>query len=153
MAKKTKVAAAGAGAYGSARAAAENPYVQRLVEDEDLRSDLRSAYDSARKAYSRINGKGPVRAITEDRKVQKELREAATSLRSAADTLRGGSKRKRGGMRKLLMLAIVGGAAALALNEGMRKKVLDTLFGAEEEFEYTSTTTPAASGTPTTTSS
>jgi plasmid stabilization system protein ParE len=146
MAKKTKVAAAGAGAYGSARAAAENPYVQRLVEDEDLRSDLRSAYDSARKAYSRINGKGPVRAITEDRKVQKELR-------SAADTLRGGSKRKRGGMRKLLMLAIVGGAAALALNEGMRKKVLDTLFGAEEEFEYTSTTTPAASGTPTTTSS
>ena len=29
--------------------------------------------------------------------------------------------------------------------EGLRKKVLDALFGAEEEFEYTSTTTSAPS--------
>ena len=29
---------------------------------------------------------------------------------------------------------------ALAVSEGLRKKVLDALFGAEEEFEYTSTT-------------
>ena len=32
---------------------------------------------------------------------------------------------------------------ALALSEDLRKAVLDKLFGAEEEFEYTSTTTPA----------
>ena len=32
---------------------------------------------------------------------------------------------------------------ALALSEGLRKKVLDALFGAEEEFEYTSTTSHA----------
>ena len=31
---------------------------------------------------------------------------------------------------------------ALALSEGLRKKVLDALFGAEEEFEYTASTTP-----------
>ena len=37
--------------------------------------------------------------------------------------------------------AIVGGGVALAVSEGLRKKVLDALFGAEEEFEYTSTTT------------
>ena len=43
---------------------------------------------------------------------------------------------------------------ALAVSEGLRKKVLDALFGAEEEFEYTSTTssprrraTPATAGT------
>jgi hypothetical protein len=30
---------------------------------------------------------------------------------------------------------------ALAVSSDLRKKVLDTLFGAEEEFEYTSTTT------------
>ena len=40
------------------------------------------------------------------------------------------------------MLGIVGGAVALAVSEDLRKKVLDALFGAEEEFEYTSTTAP-----------
>ena len=32
----------------------------------------------------------------------------------------------------------------LAVSEGLRKKVLDALFGAEEEFEYTSTTSSPA---------
>ena len=35
---------------------------------------------------------------------------------------------------------------AIALSEGLRNKVLDMLFGAEEEFDYTSTTTPAPAG-------
>ena len=35
----------------------------------------------------------------------------------------------------------MGAAAALALSEDLRNKVLDALFGAEEEFEYTSSTT------------
>ena len=34
--------------YGAAR---ENPYVQRLIEDEDLRDNLKDAYNSAKKAY------------------------------------------------------------------------------------------------------
>jgi hypothetical protein len=44
----------------------------------------------------------------------------------------------------------VSAGIALAVSEGLRKKVLDALFGAEEEFEYTSTTSSAASssGTP-----
>ena len=44
-------------------------------------------------------------------------------------------------------MAIVGGAIALAASEGLRKKVLDALFGAEEEFEYTASTTPEPSST------
>ena len=39
------------------------------------------------------------------------------------------------------MLGIAGAGVALAVSSDLRKKVLDTLFGAEEEFEYTSTTT------------
>jgi hypothetical protein len=50
-------------------------------------------------------------------------------------------KRKRG--RKLLFL-LVGGAAALVASEGLRSKVLDMLFGAEEEFEYTPPAPPAS---------
>jgi hypothetical protein len=148
--KKKKAAKAGAGAIGAAQAARNNPYVQRVVDDDELRDNLRTAYDSAKKAYERMsNGKGPAKALLDDKKTQKELKEAASSLKEAADTLRGAKKKKSGGGlgRKLLILA-VGAGVALALSEGLRKKVLDTLFGAEEEFEYTSTTTPSSTGTP-----
>ena len=147
MAAKKKAAKAGAGAYAAGKAVRSNEYVQRLMEDEELRENLRSAFGSAKKAYSRMNGKGPVKAVTEDKKTQRELKDAAASLKDAADGLRG-TKKKSHGMRRLLMLVIVSAGAALALNEGLRKKLLDTLFGAEEEFEYTASTTPGSnSGT------
>lgn len=143
--KKKKAASAGAGALAAGKAAKDNPYIQRLIEDEDLRDNLRTAYESAQNAYDRIaNGKGPAKAILDDKKTQKELREAATSLRDAADSLRGAKKKKKGGMGRKVLLLLVGAGAALALSEGLRKKVLDALFGAEEEFEYTSTTTSSA---------
>ena len=145
--KKKKAAKAGAGAFATGKAAANNPYVQRLAQDEELRENLRTAYESARKAYQRMsNGKGPAKALFDDKKTQRELKDAANSLRDAADALRGAKakkKRRRGG---LLTLLLVGGVAAMVLSEDLRKKVLDTLFGAEEEFEYTSTTTPSSSG-------
>jgi adenylosuccinate synthase len=144
---KKKAAKAGAGAVAAGKAARSNPYVQRIVEDDELRDNLRTAYESARKAYERMsNGKGPVKALTDDKKTQRELKEAASSLKSAAETLRGAKakkKRRRGGR---LILLLVGAGAALALSEGLRKKVLDALFGAEEEFEYTSTTSPSNAG-------
>jgi hypothetical protein len=145
MAAKKKAAKAGKGAVSAGKAVQSNEYVQRLVEDEELRDNLRTAFDSAKKAYSRIDGKGPVKALTEDKKTQKELREAANSLRDAAEALRGKKKKKRGGLGKLLLVAIVGAGLALALSEDLRKKVLDALFGAEEEFEYSSSTSPGSS--------
>ena len=147
--KKKKAAKAGAGALGAAQAARNNPYVQRVVEDDELRDNLRTAYDSAKKAYERMsNGKGPAKAILDDKKTQKELQAAATSLKEAADALRGGKKKRKGRRGGKLLLLLVGAGAALALSEGLRKKVLDALFGAEEEFEYTSTTTPSSTGSP-----
>jgi len=144
--KKKQAAKASAGALAAGKAARSNPYVQRIVEDEDLRNNLRTAYESARKAYERMsNGKGPARAIFDDKKTQRQLKDAAGSLREAADSLRGAGKSRRRGRRGGLVLLLIGGVAALALSEGLRKKVLDMLFGAEEEFEYTSTTTPASS--------
>ena len=143
MAAKKKAAKAGAGAYAAGKAVRSNQYVQRLIEDKELRDNLRSAFVSTRKAYGRVNGKGPAKAL-DDKKVKRELKEAAANLKDAADSLRGGKKPKRR-KRKLLFVAIVGAGAALALSEGLRKKVLDALFGAEEEFEYTATTTPEPS--------
>ena len=146
MAAKKQAAKAGAGVWAAGKAVQSNPYLQRIVEDEDLRENLRQAFESTRRAYARMaDGKGPTRAVLDDRKTQKELREAATSLRDAADSLRG-AKKKKGGMGRKLLFLLVGAGAALALSEGLRKKVLDALFGAEEEFEYTSTTTPSGAG-------
>jgi len=143
MAAKKKAAKAGTGAVAAGRAARNNEYVQRLVEDDDLRENLRTAFDSARNAYERMNGKGPAKAL-DDKKVQKELKEAASSLKSASDSLRGGKRKRKRGVGSLLVVGFVGAGLALAVSEGLRKKVLDALFGAEEEFEYTSTTTPPA---------
>ena len=137
--KKKKAAKAGSGAIAAGQAARNNEYVQRLLEDDSLRDDLRTAFESARKAYDRINGKGPQKAL-DDKKTQKELKEAASSLKSAADALRSKPKRKKR-KGKLLLIGIVGAGLALGLSEGLRNKVLDALFGAEEEFEYTSSTT------------
>ena len=124
--------------YSTAR---ENPYVQRLVEDEELRDSLKSAFEAARGAYGRATSNGSaVKAVTSDKKVQKDLRSAAESLREASERLRAPKKRKKSRLGRIILLALVGAVVALILSEDARKSVLDALFGAEEEFEYTSTT-------------
>jgi hypothetical protein len=144
MAKKKKAAAA-AGAVSAAR---QNPYVQRVIEDDDLRDNVRVAFEAARDAYERLsNGKTPAKVITDDKKFHKDLQTAADALKDAGTALRQGPKRKGGGLgRKLFVLAVAGGLA-IALSADLRSKVLDALFGAEEEFDYTSTTAPSATPT------
>jgi hypothetical protein len=124
--------------YSTAR---DNPYVQRLIEDEELRDSLKKAFDAARHAYSRASGNGgAVKAVTSDKKVQKDLRTAAESLRDASEALRAPRKKRKSKLGRLVLLALVGAGLALIFSEDARKTVLDALFGAEEEFEYTSTT-------------
>lgn len=121
--------------YATAR---ENPYVQRLIEDEELRESLRNAFEAARHAYGRAsgNGKGTVKAMTSNKKVQKDLRAAAESLREASEQLRKPKKRRGSRLGRLVLLALIGAGLALIFSEEARKTVLDALFGAEEEFEY-----------------
>lgn len=142
MASKDKLGKAS----DAAKAAQSNPYVQRLIEDEALRANLLAAYEAARSAYGRLNnGKPAGKALMEDRKLQAELRSALDSLRDAGGSLREAPAkpvRKRGKSRALIVLGL-GAVLAVALSEGLRTKVLDMLFGAEEQFDYSSTTAPA----------
>jgi hypothetical protein len=141
MAAKDRINKAGE----AARAAQRNRYLQRLLEDEELRGSLLTAYGAARSAYGRMtNGTPATQALFEDKKLQKELKEAAEALREASGSLREAPKRRRkGGFGRSLLLLGVAGVLAVALSEGLRSKVLDLLFGAEEEFDYSSTTAPA----------
>jgi hypothetical protein len=134
--------------------AKSNPYIHRLIEDAKLRDNVRNAIDSTRSAYGRLsNGKTPARALLEDRKLQADLREALEAVRDATIALTEAPKRRaRKGLRLGRKLAILGLAFALALagSEKLRSKVLDTLFGKEEAFEYTPPPppTPAPPATP-----
>ena len=131
----------------AAQSARSNPYVQRLIEDEELRQNIVQAFEGARDAYGRLsNGKSPAKQVFEDKKLQRHIRDTAGSVRDASVALYEAPKKKRGGgFGRVVLLGIVGGAVALALSESLRKKVLDALFGAEEEFEYTSTTSSPTS--------
>ena len=137
--KPQKAKAAAEGAWG-------NQYVQRVLQDQELRDNVKVALDNARSAYARLtNGKSASKVVMEDKKFQKDVKNAADSFKEASIALRDGPKRKRsGGLGKLILLAIVGGGLAIALSEDVRNKVLDLLFGKEEEFDYTSTTAPPA---------
>ena len=131
-----------------AKAAAEgvwsNPAVQRFLQDEELRANVLDALENARSAYARLNnGKSASKVVMEDKRFHKNVKNAAEGFKDAGSALREGPKRKRrGGFGKLVLLALVGGGLAIALSEDVRNKVLDLLFGKEEEFDYTSTTAP-----------
>jgi hypothetical protein len=134
----------------AAKTAGKNPYVQKILQDAELRDNVVVAVEAARNAYSRLsNGKAPTKAILEDKKFHKDLKRSADALRDATSALRDAPKaskpaKRKGGIGKLLLISILGGAIALAVSEGLRNKLLDALFGAEEEFDYTSNTAPAA---------
>jgi hypothetical protein len=143
MGAKKKAAKAGA----AATAVKENPALQRLIEDDEVRDQIRVAYDASKDAYSRLtNGKTASKAILEDKKLHKDLHTAAEALREAGAALKQGpAKKRKGGLGRFLLFGIVGAGLALAVSSDLRSKVLDALFGAEEEFDYTSTTTPSTS--------
>ena len=142
--KPKQAMAAAEGAWG-------NQYVQRFVQDEELRANVRDALENARRAYARLNnGKSATKVVMEDKKFQKDVKKSADAFKEAGTALRDGPKRRRGGgLGKLFLLALIGGGLAIALSEDVRNKVLDLLFGKEEEFDYTSTTSPPATPAPT----
>jgi hypothetical protein len=139
MAARTKNAKRAA----SAAAATTSPWVQRLVQDDELRDNFRVAFEAAKDAYERLSdGKHP-RDLVDDKKLQADLKQAAGALKDAGAALKEGpKKRKQRHPGRTLLVLVLAAALALAFSEELRTKVLDALFGAEEEFDYSSTTAP-----------
>ena len=125
------------------------PYIQRIIEDAKLRENVRTAYDSSRSAYTRLtNGKAPTKALLEDKRLQRDLQQAVEALRDATTALTEPPKkaRKSRGLMRTVMIGALAFGLALAASETLRTKVLDAIFGKEEEFEYTPP--PATPSTP-----
>lgn len=132
-----------AGAFNAADIAniiQSNPYVHSVVSDAKLRKNVSTAVTSGKKVAGRVaNGKTPL-ALLEDKKLHSELGRALGAARDATITLtriQGRKARRRISPGRILVLAGAGGAIVVAVNEKARSKVLDVLFGAEEEFQYT----------------
>src|SRR5919202_5784166 len=82
------------------------PYIERAFRDEDLRNNVRNAFESAREVYNElIGGRGAIPLATRvatDKEIQERLKEAIDELREAADRVQG--KKDHGGRKTMLLL-------------------------------------------------
>ena len=71
------------------------PYLRRIIQDAQLRENVKTAYDSSRSAYSRLtNGKAPTKALLEDKKLHHDLHVAVEALRDATTALTEAPKKR-----------------------------------------------------------
>lgn len=132
-----KVKAAGFNPAELVELATDNPYIHRLIEDATIRDNVQRAIDAGRKAVDRLSSaKNPAKALIEDKRIQSDLRTAIEAIRDASTSLTEPPRKAAKRRGRKLLIVLVGGGAALAGSEGLRTKLLDTLFGAEEEFQY-----------------
>jgi hypothetical protein len=139
-----------ANASESAQQLKENEYLRRIAEDPKVRENARVAYESARDAFDRISAAdNPAAAILDDDKVRRSIKKSSDAALEARDRVIA-PPRKSHLVRNLLILT-AGAALAVAVSAGLRDKILDLVFGAEEEFDYVPTTAPPTSAATVTT--
>jgi hypothetical protein len=126
-------------------AGAVKPYVERALRDEELRENVRNAYESARTIYDELVAKrgvtGVATRVATDKEIQTELRSAVEELRKAAGRVQGVKREEEQAARGAGLL-LVGIAIGILFNPvtgpQTRKWLADRLFGGggDDEFTY-----------------
>jgi hypothetical protein len=122
------------------RAGGARPYIERAMKDEELRQNVRNAFESARSVYNELlGGRGAIPVATRvatDKEIQDRMREAIDELRQAADRVQG--KKDHSGRNTFLLLT--GITLGILFNPvtgpQTRKWLSDVMFGASDEFTY-----------------
>lgn len=126
---------------------------------EDARETQKKISEKAEKKMAKTEAKAHKQAVKAQKKAAKSSKnaskkaeevavaEATAAAEAVTDGIEVKKKKKRHPVRKLLFVATIGVVVALVVSEDARKAALDALFGAEEEFEYTSNVTAPTGST------
>ena len=116
------------------------PYVDRALNDAELRDNVRSAYESARSIYDELLGNrgvtGVAARVATDKDIQAELRSTISELRRAAERVQGKEEHKsrNGG---LLFFGILLGILFNPFTGAQTRKWLsDRVLGGGDDFTY-----------------
>src|SRR5437763_6526717 len=115
------------------------PYVERALRDEEIRENLKKAYEAARGLLDMAGKKGPVRVakgVVDDKHVQKNLQTAVEELRHAVNRLQGRERKRSSGKLFLLVAAGVGALLNPVTGPQTRRWLKGKLFGGSDEFGY-----------------
>jgi hypothetical protein len=131
------------------------PYVDRAIHDEDLRDNLKEAFNAARDVYAELLGGRNLTAtatrVATDKDIQDNLKKTIEELRTAADRVQG--KKDHGTRNAMLLMA--GITAGILLNPATgpqtRKWLMEKITGeSSDDFGYSASDSPAGnSGTAT----
>jgi hypothetical protein len=95
------------------------PFAERLFSDDDLRDNIRSFLESARKILDELSDEDPTEIVArlwDDDKLRREVETAVEALQEGTKRIRGQRVRKRGGSGKILLVLVLGGVGFLFLN-------------------------------------
>ena len=116
------------------------PYVERALRDEELRDNLRNAFESARDVYNELLGNRGVVAlgsrVATDPEIQDNLKDAVDELRSAARRLQGKDDHTTRNTTLLLFGIALGVLFNPATGPATRKWLTDKVFGGGDDFTY-----------------
>jgi hypothetical protein len=116
------------------------PYFDRALHDEDLRDNVRNAYESARTIYEQLVGPrkvtGLASRVATDKDIQDELKSVIAELREAATRVQG-KKEHSGRNSTLLFVGIALGVLFNPLTGPQTREWLSNrLFGGDDDFTY-----------------
>ena len=125
-----------AGVAGTAK-----PYVERAMQDEELRDHVKQAYYAAREIYDDLIAPrgvvGLAQRVAADDDLQDNFRVAVAELREAAGRLQGQTREKHPGRGIVLLIGI---AVGLLFNPftgaETRRWLKDKVFGGSDEFGF-----------------
>jgi hypothetical protein len=167
MAKRNKVTEA-APALASDLAEEASSYLKRLIDEAQLREAVGKLIDDSqsrledldlpakgrkakKEAQKQIKVAQKKAAETQKKASKKATKQQEKLARKAAGKAAEGrvlAKQKSPGIKGKLAILTVSAVGALTVSEKLRSKVLDLLFGAEEEFQYTPPEPPAGDAPP-----